>query len=393
MSLSSPFINRPVATTLLTIAVALAGALAYTRLPVAPLPEVDYPAINVSAGLPGASPATMASAVATPLERQFSRIAGVTEMTSSSNVGSTNITLLFDLNRDINAAARDVQAAINAAGGGPLPANLPSKPSFKKINPADSPIMILYMTSPIYDRAAMYDKASTILAQKLSQVNGVGEAQVGGSSLPAVRVELNPPKLNGMGLSLDNVKSALAAANANTPKGTIRSNGRIFNLATTDQLFKAADYRNHIIVFRNGAPVRVGDVGEVDNSVEDILWVLHAPTGLRVYDFDFNLFLTCKHPWRRPKTIHAVARTGVYEDYETRYNELEHDGVILIHSPEDHLQCSELPQWYPLLADLTPKSIWFDQIPSPAEVGDAIGWPMFLKGQRQTSRHKRAFDY
>ena len=269
MSLSTPFIQRPTATTLLTIAVALAGALAYTLLPVSPLPQVDYPSVSVSGGLPGASPETMASAVATPLERQFGRIAGVTEMTSSSSLGSTNITLLFDLNRNIDAAARDVQAAINAAGG-QLPANLPSKPTYRKINPADSPIMILTMTSDIYTKAKMYDSASSILAQKLSQVEGVGQVNVGGASLPAVRVELNPPKLSGLGLSLDDVKTALAAANANQPKGQVELNNRSVALATTDQIFKAADYRNLIITFKNGAPVRVGDVADVVDSVEDL---------------------------------------------------------------------------------------------------------------------------
>jgi multidrug efflux pump len=269
MSLSTPFIHRPVATTLLTIAVALAGGLAYFFLPVSPLPQVDYPSVSVSASLPGASPETMASSVATPLERQFGRIAGVTEMTSSSTLGTTNITLLFDLNRDLNAAARDVQAAINAAAGN-LPANLPSKPTYRKINPADAPIMILTMTSDVYGKPAMYDKASSILAQSLAQVQGVGQVNVGGSALPGVRVEVNPTLLNNFGLGLQDVKTVLAAANANQPKGQIDGKERTLTVNTSDQLFKADQYRSLLITYRNGAPVRVGDVAEVVDSVEDI---------------------------------------------------------------------------------------------------------------------------
>jgi hydrophobe/amphiphile efflux-1 (HAE1) family protein len=269
MSLSTPFINRPVATTLLTIAIALAGGLAYFFLPVSPLPQVDYPSVSVSASLPGASPETMASAVATPLERQFGRIAGISEMTSTSTQGTTNITLLFDLNRDLNAAARDVQAAINAAAGN-LPANLPSKPTYRKINPADAPIMILTMTSDTYGKPAMYDAASSILSQSLSQVQGVGQVNVGGSALPGVRVEVNPTLLNNFGLGLEDVRNALAAANANRPKGEIEGHGKVLSLNTTDQLFKADQYRSLIIAYRNGAPVRVGDVAKVVDSVEDI---------------------------------------------------------------------------------------------------------------------------
>ena len=276
MSISSPFIRRPVATTLLTIAVALAGGLAYFYLPVSPLPQVDFPSVSVSAGLPGASPETMASSVATPLERQFGRIAGITEMTSSSNLGSTNITLVFDLDRDIDAAARDVQAAINAAAGY-LPANLPSKPTYRKVNPADAPIMILAMTSDVYGRPRMYDAASSILAQKLSQVDGVGQVSVGGSSLPAVRVEVNPTLLNNAGLGLQDVKATLAAANANRPKGQVMgddgggSGGRsTVSLDTTDQLFKAAQYKPLVVAYKNGSPVRVADVADVVDSVEDV---------------------------------------------------------------------------------------------------------------------------
>ena len=270
MSLSTPFIHRPVATTLLTIAVALAGGLAYFFLPVAPLPQVDFPSVNVSAGLPGASPETMASSVATPLERQFGRIAGVAEMTSSSSLGSTSITLVFDLSRDIDAAARDVQAAINAAAGY-LPANLPSKPSYRKINPADAPIMILAMTSAVYDKPHMYDAASSILAQKISQVQGVGQVNVGGSSLPAVRVEVNPTQLNAAGLNLSDVRATLSAANANLAKGEVAgTGGRTVALDTTDQLFKAEQYRPLVVAYRNGAAVRVGDVADVTDGVEDV---------------------------------------------------------------------------------------------------------------------------
>src|SRR5271167_1445219 len=210
MNISAPFIYRPVATTLLTVAVALAGAIAFEVLPVAPLPEVDFPTISVNGGLPGASAATMASSVATPLERQFGHIANVTEMTSSSSLGSTSITLQFDLNRDIDAAARDVQAAINAARGY-LPTNLPNNPTYRKVNPADSPIFMLALTSAVLTRGEMYDAASTIMAQKLSQITGVGQVTVGGSSLPSVRIELNPTALNKYGVGLEQVRSALSA--------------------------------------------------------------------------------------------------------------------------------------------------------------------------------------
>ena len=206
MNISAPFIHRPVATTLLTIGLALAGAIAFRLLPVAPLPQVDFPTISVSAALPGASPETMATSVATPLERQLGRIAGVTEMTSTSTLGSTNIILQFDLNRNIDGAARDVQAAINAARS-QLPANLPSNPTYRKVNPADAPILILALTSETATRGQMYDAASTILQQKLSQVEGVGQVQVGGSSLPAVRVDLNPTALNKYGIGLEDVRS------------------------------------------------------------------------------------------------------------------------------------------------------------------------------------------
>jgi multidrug efflux pump len=269
MSFSALFIQRPVATTLLTIALALAGILAYFLLPVSPLPQVDFPTIHVQARLPGASPETMASAVATPLERQFGRIAGVTEMTSSSSLGSTSVVLQFELNRDIDAAARDVQAAINAARS-QLPANLPSNPSYKKVNPADAPIVMLALTSDYVERARMYDLASSVLQQKLSQVNGVGEVDVGGGALPAVRVDANPTVLNHYGLSLEDLRRTLGSANANRPKGAVTDATKTWWLSTTDQLLKADAYRPLVIAYRNGGAIRVGDVAKVTDSVEDL---------------------------------------------------------------------------------------------------------------------------
>jgi multidrug efflux pump len=268
-SLSAPFIRRPIGTTLLTVALALAGATAYHFLPVSPLPQVEFPTISVNANLPGASPETMASSVATPLERQFGRIAGVTEMTSTSSLGSSSVTLQFDLDRDINAAARDVQAAINAARG-QLPANLPNNPSYRKVNPADAPIMLLSLTSDLIEKPRMYDIASSVLQQKLAQLEGVGQVIVGGGALPAVRVDLNPTVLASYGIGLEDVRTALASANANRPKGTLENAGRAWTLATTDQLFKAAEYRSLIVAYRNGAGVRLGDVAAVSDSVEDI---------------------------------------------------------------------------------------------------------------------------
>jgi len=269
VNLSAPFIHRPVATTLLTLAVALGGIIGFRLLPVAPLPQVDFPTIQVSAGVPGASPQTMASSVATPLERQFGRIAGITEMTSVSSLGSANITLQFDLNRNIDAAARDVQAAINAAKAY-LPANLPMNPRYRKVNPADSPILILALTSDIYDRPALYDAASSILQQKLSQVSGVGQVGVWGSSLPAVRVELNPHVVNKYGIGLNQIATVLANANANTPKGEIANGRTAWNIRTTDQLFKADQYMPLVVIWQNGAPVRLDTLGRVVDSVEDL---------------------------------------------------------------------------------------------------------------------------
>src|SRR6202035_5320203 len=267
MNISAPFIRRPIATTLLTVAIALAGGIASRFLPVSPLPQVEFPTIQVSANLPGASPDTMASSVATPLERQFGRIAGVSEMTSTSSLGSTNITLQFDLNRSIDAAGRDVQAAINGARG-QLPANLPNNPSYRKVNPADAPIMLLSLTSNLYERARMYDVASSILQQKLAQIEGVGQVVVGGGALPAVRVDLNPTLLSSYGLGLEDVRATLASANANRPKGELANVRHAWTLTTTDQLLKAAEYRPLVIRYQNGAGVRLGDVGSVTDSVE-----------------------------------------------------------------------------------------------------------------------------
>jgi multidrug efflux pump len=269
VNISAPFIHRPIATTLLMVAVGLGGAAAFELLPVSPLPQVDFPTISVSASLPGASPETMASSVATPLERQFGRIAAVTEMTSSSSLGSTNVTLQFDLDRDINAAARDVQAAINAARGY-LPANLPSNPNYRKVNPSDSPIIILSLTSSTLSKGQMYDAASTVMAQSLSQIEGVGQVIVGGGALPAVRVELNPTMLNKYGIGLDQVRTAIAATNANTPKGQISVNHQRWEVGANDQLLKAVDYSPLIIAYRDGAAVRIRDVGVARDSVEDI---------------------------------------------------------------------------------------------------------------------------
>ncbi len=267
--ISTPFIRRPIATTLLVVAIALAGGLAFRLLPVSPLPQVEFPTLHVSANLPGASPDTMASSVATPLERQFGRIAGITEMTSQSSLGSTSITLQFDLNRNIDAASRDVQAAINAARG-QLPANLPSNPNFHKSNPSDAPIMLIALTSDLIEKPKIYDVASSVLQQKISQVEGVGEITVGGGALPAVRVEVNPTLLNGYGLSLEDVRTALANANANRPKGEISSVNRLWTLSTTDQLHKAAEYRPLIVKYHNGSGVRLSDVATVDDSVENV---------------------------------------------------------------------------------------------------------------------------
>lgn len=268
MNLSALFIYRPVATSLLTLAIALSGILAFLNLPVASLPQVDFPTITVQAQLPGASAETMAATVATPLERALGRIAGVSEMTSSSNAGSTRITLQFDLDRDINGASRDVQAAINAATS--LLPTMPNRPNYRRDNPADSPIMILALTSDKLNRGQMYDKASTILMQKISQVSGVGQVQIGGATLPAVRVELNPNTLNKYGISLEEVRVAITQTNVNRPKGVIENNEQRWQVQANDQARTAADYSPIIVSYRNGAAVRISDLGKVEDSVEDL---------------------------------------------------------------------------------------------------------------------------
>jgi len=269
VSISGPFIRRPVGTTLLTAALVLAGVLGFRLLPVAPLPQVDFPTIQIVAALPGASPETMASAVATPLERQFGRIAGVTEMTSTSFLGATTITLQFDLARDINGAARDVQAAI-AAAAGQLPPNMPANPTYRKVNPADAPILIIALTSDTVSRAAMYDVASTVLQQKLSQLEGVGQVFVGGGSLPSVRVELNPTSLAHYGIGLEGVRNMLDNANVNRPKGQLHGPERSWEIRATDQLRYAAEYAPLIVAWRNGSAIRLSDVGYVRDEVEDL---------------------------------------------------------------------------------------------------------------------------
>ena len=269
MNISAIFIARPVATTLLSLGVALAGGLSYTLLPVAPLPQVDFPTISVQANLPGASPETMAASVATPLERALGTIAGVNEMTSSSMQGSSRINLQFDLNRDINGAARDVQAAINTAQT-LLPSGMPSKPTYRKVNPAESPMLILALTSDSYSRGQMYDMASTFLAQRLSQVDGVGQVTIGGGALPAVRVELQPDQLASHGLSLEDVRLAIVGNNAHRPKGMVEDEHQAWQIEANDQAKIAADYAPLILRYRDGRAVRLQDVAEVKDSVQDV---------------------------------------------------------------------------------------------------------------------------
>jgi multidrug efflux pump len=270
MNVSSPFIKRPIGTSLLTLALLMSGALAFSFLPVAPLPQVEFPVIQVSASLPGASPETMASAVATPLERQFGRIAGINQMTSVSQLGATGIVLQFDLTRNIDAAARDVQAAINAARS-QLPSYLPGNPWYRKVNPADAPILIVSMTSDSITLPDIYDAANSILSQKLAQVGGVGQVYVAGGANPAVRAELDPNLLNKFGIGLDAVRVALGAANANRPKGEIGNDVHTWTISDNDQMLHADQYRPLIVAYnpQNGAPVRLGDVGTVWDSVED----------------------------------------------------------------------------------------------------------------------------
>ena len=271
MHLSAPFIKRPVATSLLSLALLLAGSVAYSVLPVASLPDVDYPVIGVSAGLPGGSPETMASSVATPLERQFGRIAGVNQMTSSSSLGAANVILQFDINRNIDAAARDVQASINAARS-QLPSYLPQNPGYRKANPADAPILILTLTSDVVPKPQIYDLADSILAQKISQIQGVGQVFVGGSSSPAVRAELNPMELGANGVGLEAVRTALAGANANRPKGAFQDADHRWQISDNDQIFTAKDYAPIIAGYnkQTGAPVRITDIGKVADSIADI---------------------------------------------------------------------------------------------------------------------------
>ena len=269
MNLSAPFIARPIATTLLTAAVVLAGIAAFRALPVSPLPQVDFPTVSVQASLPGASPEIMASSVATPLEREFGRIASVTEMTAQSTLGQTTVTLQFDLSRNIDAAARDVESAINAARSY-LPANLPNNPTYRKVNPADAPIMIIALTSDKVAPSGLYDAASTILQQRLSQINGVGQVFVGGSSAPAVRINVNPTQLNAYSLPLDQVRTAVAAQTVNQAKGYVSDADGRWDISANDQLMKAADYAPLIVSYRGGAPVRLRDVGKVEDSVQTV---------------------------------------------------------------------------------------------------------------------------
>ncbi|MBV8034668.1 multidrug efflux RND transporter permease subunit [Roseateles sp.] len=269
MNLSRVFIERPIGTALITCGIALAGAIGYLLLPIAPLPQVEFPTISVSASLPGASPDTMAATVATPLERTLGSIAGVTEITSSSSLGSSRITLQFDLSRNIDAAAREVQAGINASRA-LLPSGLPSNPTYRKVNPADAPIMIIALTSDTLTRGQMYDAASTVLAQRLSQVDGVGQVTVGGGALPAVRIELDPNKLASQGISLDQVRAAVVATNANRPKGQLESEDRYWQITANDQAKRAAEYAPLVLSYRNGAAVHLRDVADVQDSVQDL---------------------------------------------------------------------------------------------------------------------------
>jgi multidrug efflux pump len=269
VNFSAPFIHRPVATTLITLGVALAGVISFFLLPVAPLPQVDFPTISVQASLPGASPDTMAATVATPLERALGAIAGVNEITSSSSLGSTRVVLQFDLNRDINGAARDVQAAINAARA-LLPSGMPSNPTYRKVNPADAPIMILSLTSDTLSRGQMYDAASTVLAQSLAQVEGIGQVNIGGGALPAVRIELDPHRVASLGVSLDAVRQAIVATNANRPKGLLDDGQRSWQITANDQARTAADFAPLIVRYSQGNPVRLADLGQVLDSVQDV---------------------------------------------------------------------------------------------------------------------------
>src|SRR5271165_6847794 len=269
MNVSEPFIHRPVATTLLTVAIAIAGAIAFNVLPVSPLPQVDFPTISVSASLPGASAEIMASSVATPLERQFGHIAGVTEMTSASSLGSSSVTIQFDLSRNIDGAARDVEAAINSARTY-LPANLPANPTYRKVNPADSPIIILGLTSSKYGPDKLYDEASTVIQQKLSQIQGVGQVNVGGGALPSVRVEVNPTKLASYGLTMTNVQSVLRLQNSALAKGQITDGDVSADILANDQISHAVDFKPVIVGYKNGAAIHLSDVADVIDSTQNV---------------------------------------------------------------------------------------------------------------------------
>jgi multidrug efflux pump len=269
MNISAPFVHRPVATTLLTVAIVIAGAIAFQVLPVSPLPQVDFPTISVSAGLPGASAEIMASSVATPLERQLGHIAGVTEMTSSSGLGSTNITIQFDLSRNIDGAARDVQASINAARTY-LPANLPSTPRYRKVNPADAPIMLIGLTSSVYGPDKLYDEASTVMEQKISQIEGVGQVNAGGGALPSVRVEVNPTKLASYGLTMASLRSVLSLQNSNLARGQISDGNTSADIVVNGQISHADDYKPIVVGYKNGGAIRLSDVADVVDSVENL---------------------------------------------------------------------------------------------------------------------------
>ena len=269
MNLSSPFIRRPVATTLLTVGIFIAGALGFMKLPVSPLPQIDFPTIMVQAQLPGASPDTVATSVAEPLERHLGQIADVTEMSSTSSLGQTRIVLQFDLSRNIDGAARDVQAAINAARAD-LPSALRSNPIYRKLNPSDAPVLILALSSKTLSRGRLYDVASNVFQQRLSQLSGIGQVLIGGAALPAVRVELNPTALFNYGIGLEDIRAALASANANSPKGAIEDSGVHYQVYTNDQATKAADYQPLIVGYRNGNAVHLSDLGEIVDSVEDL---------------------------------------------------------------------------------------------------------------------------
>src|ERR1700745_676205 len=269
MNISTPFIYRPVATTLLTIGIAIAGGIAFKVLPVSPLPQVDFPTISVNASLPGASAEIMASSVATPLERQFGHIAGVTEMTSTSSLGTCSVTIQFDLSRNIDGAATDVEAPINSARTY-LPANLPANPTYRKVNPADAPIMILGLTSDKFGPSKLYDEASTVIQQKLSQIQGVGQVNVGGGALPSVRVDVNPTQLANFGLSMANVQSVLSLQNADVAKGQLGDGNITRDILANDQIFHANDYKPLVIGYSNGAPVHLSDVAQVTDSVQNI---------------------------------------------------------------------------------------------------------------------------